>query len=338
MDALVTGARGFLGRYIVEGLLERGDRVKALVRKKCPELQTLGVDLAVGDFRDRDSIISACRSMEVVFHAGGITGLGVQWKDFYQTNTLGTRWVIEGCRQHGVRRLIYTSSPSVIFDGKDQRGVDETVTYPRRWLSKYAHSKALAEQEVLLANGGNGLSTCVIRPHLIWGPRDRSLIPKLLERARNGRLMQVGDGTNHIDTTYVENAARAHIQAADALRPGSAVAGKAYFISQGEPLNCWTWINQLLAMAGLPSVKRSISFSKAWALGACFEAAYRLLGIPDDPPMTRFLAAQMSRSHWFSIARAKTDFGYLPAISTAEGMRRMADWTAKNSQLNHNNP
>jgi nucleoside-diphosphate-sugar epimerase len=335
MDALVTGATGFLGQYIVEGLLERGDRVKALVRRESPELRALGAETVFGDLRDRDAIIAACESVETVFHAGGVTGLGVQWKDFYRTNALGTRWVIEGCRKHGVGRLIYTSSPSVVFDGKDQRGVDETVPYPCRWLSKYAHSKALAEQDVLSANGPGGLATCVIRPHLIWGPRDRSLVPKLWERARKGRLVQVGDGTNHIDTTYVENAARAHIQAADALRPDSAVAGKAYFVSQGQPLNCWTWINQLLDMAGLPCVKRSISFSKAWALGTFFEAAYRVLGIPDDPPMTRFLAAQMSRSHWFSIARARADFGYVPAVSTVEGMRRMADWAARDTPLNH---
>jgi len=213
----------------------------------------------------------------------------------------------------------------VIFDGTDQCDVDESVPYPRRWLCSYARSKALAEQEVLAANDNNGLLTCVLRPHLIWGPRDRSLIPRMLDRARRGRLIQVGDGTNRIDTTYVENAADAHVQAAEALSPGSAAAGKAYFISQGDPVNCWEWINRHLALAGMAPVRRSMSFATAWKLGVFFEAVYRVFGWRDDPPMTRFLAAQMARSHYFSTSRAKADFGYLPAVSTAEGLRRTAE-------------
>ena len=332
VDALVTGAGGFLGQYIVERLLSRGDRVRALGRRQYPELKAQGVEFVHADLCDRDSVVDACRSVDVVYHVAGIAGLGGRWQDFYRINTLGTRWVIEGCRRHGVGRLVYTSSPSVIFDGNDQCDVDESAPYPRRWLCHYARSKALAEQEVLAANGGNGLLTCVLRPHLIWGPRDRSLIPRLLHRARCGRLIRVGDGTNQIDTTYVENAADAHIQAADALSPGSAAAGKAYFISQGEPVNCWDWINKQLAMAGLPPVRRAVSFATAWILGIFFEAVYRVLGWPGDPPMTRFLAAQMARSHWFCISRAKADFGYSPAISTAEGVRRMAEWSKSGSK------
>jgi nucleoside-diphosphate-sugar epimerase len=330
VDVLITGAGGFLGRYIAEQLLARGDRVKALCRKQCTDLQTLGVEVVYGDLCDRHSVLASCRSVEVVFHAAGATGLGAIWKHFYQINTLGTRWVIEGCRRHGVGRLVFTSSPSVIFDGNDQCGVDESAPYPRRWLCNYAHSKALAEQEVLAANGCGGLLTCALRPHLIWGPRDRSLVPQLWDRARRGWLVRVGDGTNQIDTTYVENAAAAHLQAADALRPGSKVAGKAYFISQGEPVNCWAWINQLLTLAGLPPVRKSVSFGMGWKLGACFEATYRIFALHGDPPMTRFLAAQMARSHYFSIARAKADFGYVPAISSAEGMHRLTQWAFKN--------
>jgi 2-alkyl-3-oxoalkanoate reductase len=326
VDALVTGAGGFLGQYIVERLLARGDRVRALGRKKYPDLQALGVEIVRADLCDCDSVVDACRAVDVVYHVAGIAGLCGRWKDFYQINTLGTRWVIEGCRRHGVGRLVYTSSPSVIFDGNDQCDVDESAPYPRRWLCCYARSKALAEQEVLAANGSNGLLTCVLRPHLIWGPRDRSLVPRMLALARRGRLIRVGDGTNRIDTTYVENAADAHIQAADALKSGSVAAGKAYFISQGEPVNCWDWINKHLALAGMAPVRKSMSFKAAWHIGACLEAVYRVLGLREDPPMTRFLAAQMARSHWFNITRAKTDFGYSPAISTAEGVRRMTEW------------
>ncbi|MGW8255940.1 MAG: NAD-dependent epimerase/dehydratase family protein [Thermoguttaceae bacterium] len=333
MDVLITGAGGFLGSYILEKLLARKDRVRAFCRSHSPALKNLGVEITLGDLRRRDSVIDACQGVEAVFHVAGLTGLGGAWRDFYQINTLGTRWIIEGCQKHGVRRLVFTSSPSVIFDGNDLCGVDESTPYARRWLCHYARSKALAEQEVLAANGSNGLLTCALRPHLIWGPRDRSLVPRLWDRARRGRLVQVGLGSNLIDTTYVENAADAHIQAADALASNGAPAGKAYFISQGEPVNCWAWINELLALADLPPVRKSMSFARAWMLGACFEAWYGLFGLPGDPPLTRFLAGEMARSHYFSIARAKADFGFSPAVSTADGMSRLAQWRGTSGQL-----
>jgi nucleoside-diphosphate-sugar epimerase len=263
--------------------------------------------------------------MQVVIHVGGVAGIGGPRSLYYGINTLGTRHVTEGCRAHGVGRLVYTSSPSVTFDGTDQKGVDESVPYARRWLSHYARSKALAEQHVLEANGRDGLLTCALRPHLIWGVRDRHLIPRLLDRARSGKLCRVGDGTNQIDTVYVENAARAHLQAADALGPGSAVAGRAYFISQGEPVNCWDWIDQILALADLPPVRKTISFSAAWRLGAILETVYGLLRLKREPPMTRFLAAQLATDHYFDITRAREDFGYRPVVSTAEGMARLAE-------------
>jgi nucleoside-diphosphate-sugar epimerase len=286
-------------------------------------LAALGVELVQADIRDRAAVLTACRDMDTVFHAAGIAGIAGPWDLFYGVNTLGTRHVIDGCRAHGVGRLVYTSSPSVTFDGRDQCGVDESAPYPRRWLCHYQHTKALAEQEVLAANGRDGLLTCSLRPHLIWGPRDRHLIPRLLDRARKGRLRRVGDGTNRIDMIYVENAARAHLLAAEALRPGSPAAGRAYFLSQGEPVLCWQWIDELLALAGLPPVKKSISFSAAWAVGAICEASWNLLHLRGEPPMTRFLAAQLARSHYFDIGRARRDLGYEPTVSTAEGMRRL---------------
>ena len=249
---------------------------------------------------------------------------GGRWKHYYEINTLGTEHVVEGCRENGVGRLVYTSSPSVTFDGTDQKGIDESAPYPDRWLAHYPHSKALAEKHVLEVNGTDGVSTCSLRPHLIWGPRDRHLVPRLLHRARSGRLRRVGDGTNLIDMVYVQNAAEAHLQAADALGPGSPVAGRAYFISQGEPVNCWQWIDQILALAGLPPVGKTISLSAAWRIGASLEAVYRLLRLGGEPPMTRFVAAQLATSHYFDISRAREDFGYQSRISTEEGMRRLA--------------
>ncbi len=325
MISLVTGGGGFLGRYIVELLVARGQRVRSFSRRRYDALDALGVEQHVGDLRDVAAVAAACEGAEVVYHAAAVAGIWGPWSNYYETNTLGTRHVIEACVQRGVRRLIYTSSPSVTFDGRDQCGVDESAPYATRWLCDYPHTKALAEQEVLGANGYDDLLTCALRPHLIWGPRDEHLVPRLIARAKAGRLRRVGDSTNLIDMVYVENAALAHLQAADALTAGSPVAGRAYFISQGEPVICWAWIDEILLLAGLPPVRKAISAKVAWRVGAALEGIYRLLRLRAEPPMTRFLAAQLSTSHYFDISRARQDFGYEPRISTVEGMHRLGE-------------
>ncbi|MCU0871948.1 MAG: NAD-dependent epimerase/dehydratase family protein [Pirellulaceae bacterium] len=324
MKVLVTGAGGFLGLYLVEMLLARGDRVRAISRQRYPQLDRAGVEAIQGDLRDAQTAADACRGIDVVYHAAGVAGIWGPWVHYYRINTLATHNVVAGCLQHRVPKLVYTSSPSVTFDGGDQPGVDESVPYPQRWLCHYPHTKALAEQHVLDANGRGGLLTCSLRPHLIWGPRDRHLIPRLLQRAGRGQLRRVGDGTNLIDMVYVENAALAHLQAADALEPGSPIGGRAYFISQGEAVNCWQWIDEILAIAGIPRVAKSISFPAAWRLGAALETVHRLFRSAREPRMTRFLAAQLAKHHFFDIRRAQADFGYSPQISTEEGMRRLA--------------
>lgn len=325
MHALVTGANGFLGQYIVEQLLARGDRVRAYCRRPSASLDALGAQTVLGDVRDRAATVAACESVDTVFHVAASAGIWGPWQLYYETNTLGTRHVIEGCLRHQVARLVYTSSPIVTFDGNEQCGIDEAAPYPRRWLCHYPHSKALAEQEVLAANGRQGLLTCALRPHLIWGPRDQHLVPRIVGRARQGRLVRVGNGKNLIDTVYVENAAWAHLLAAERLVHGSPVPGSAYFISQGEPVNCWQWIDELLALAGAAPVRRAISTKTAYSIGAVLEAAHRLRRAQGEPLMTRFLALQLGKSHYFNINRARRDFGYQPRVSTAEGMRRLSD-------------
>jgi len=328
MHALVTGAGGFLGLCLVEQLVARGDRVRGFCRGSYAELERLGVETVRGDVRDVEAMAAACRGVDVVFHTAAACGISIDWGHYYGINTLGTRNVVAACRREKVGRLVYTSSLSVTFDGTDQCGADESVPYPKRWLSHYPHTKALAEQHVLESNGADGLLTCALRPHLIWGPRDRHLIPRLIRRAESGRLRRVGEGTNLIDMVYVENAATAHLQAADTLKPGSPVAGRAYFISQGEPVRCWQWIDEILALAGLPPVRNSMSLEAAWRLGAVFEIIYRLLHLKSEPPMTRFLAAQLATSHYFDVGRARQDFGYEPSVSKDEGMRRLGEWLA----------
>lgn len=319
MKALITGANGFLGRYVAEQLAQRGDPIRVLIRRPCAALEALGAEIHYGDLRSAADVHQAVRDVEIVHHVAGIAGIWGRWRDYYDINVAGTHHIINACRAHRVSRLVYTSSPSVVFDGSNQRELNESAPYPRNWLCHYPRSKALAEQAVLAAND-HDLRTCALRPHLIWGPGDRHLIPRLIHRARSGRLRQVGEGKNLIDTVYVENAARAHVQAGDALEPNSRVAGQAYFITQGEPVSCWAWINQVLELVDLPPIQKRISLKRACQLGQLLESVYRWLPAQLEPPMTRFLALQLACDHYYSIEKARRDFGYEPLVSLDEGM------------------
>ena len=260
---LVTGARGFLGRAVCKAALAEGIPIRAFCREHDPELDELGAEIALGDLRDQKAVAAACRDVECVHHVAGVAGIWGRWQKYYTVNTRATEHLLVASRAAGATRFVYTSSPSVTFDGTDQHGIDESAPYASRWLCHYPHSKALAEAAVL-AEDQSRMQTCALRPHLIWGPGDRHLVGRLIQRSRQGRLRRVGDGTNRIDMIYIDNAAAAHLQAAAALRPGGAICGRAYFISQGEPVNCWEWIDQLLALAGRPPVTRSISCRRAW--------------------------------------------------------------------------
>jgi len=319
---LVIGGTGFLGREIICQLLERGQKVRTLCRRHGDVPQE--AEVVLGDVTDPDSLQKTCQGIETVYHTASIPSISLHWEPFYQTNVLGAQNVLDACKSAGVRKLIYTSSASVTFDCKPQHGGDETAPYPDRWYAHYPHSKALAEKLTLDA-ASDSLLTCSLRPHLIIGQRDRHLIPRLLQRAKSGRLFRVGNGANLIDIIFVENAAIGHIQAAEALTDkNSPVNGNAYFLTQGEPVNCWDWIDEVLAMHGLPKVKRSVPYSVAWTLGWMLEGIYKHCRLQGEPVMTRFLAAQLAVTHYLNIAKAKRDFGYEPVISMAEGMKRLA--------------
>jgi len=320
--ALVTGGGGFLGRYVVEQLLARGDRVTVFTRGAYPELEAQGATLIRGDLQDVEAVRNACAGVDVVFHVAAKAGLWGPWESFYQTNVMGTQHVIDACHAAGIPRLVYTSSPSVVFDNQPHEGIDESRPYPERYESFYPQTKAMAERMVRQANGRDGLLTVSLRPHLIWGPRDTHILPGLIARARTGKLPQVGEGRNVVDLTYVEDAARAHLLAADALAPGSPAAGSVYFISQDAPVNMWAWINDLLAELGLPPVTRRVSLPLARAAGAAMEWAYRTFRLEGEPRLTRFLASELATSHYYDITRAKQDLGYHPQVSMEEGLHR----------------
>ncbi len=323
---LVIGGTGFLGGEIVDQLLLRGRKVRAFSRRQASVPN--GAELFLGDITDRDSLTQACKGIETVYHTASWPSISVHWRPFYATNVVGAQNVVDACRTNGVRRLIYTSSASVTFDCARQEGTDETTPYPKKWYAHYPHSKAIAEKMILdLADTNNGdtLLTCALRPHLIIGKKDRHLFPRLFDRAARGRLFRVGDGTNLIDIIFVENAALAHIQAAEALTDkNSPVNGNAYFVSQGEPVNCWGWIDEILTLRGLPKVKKSVSFGTAWNVGAAMEAWYKICRLSGEPLMTRFLAAQLGQTHYLNIAKAKKDFGYSPMIGMSDGMEQLA--------------
>jgi nucleoside-diphosphate-sugar epimerase len=256
---------------------------------------------------------------EVVFHVAAKPGIWGDYEGYHRPNVSGTQNVIAACRRHGVRRLVYTSSPSVVFDGRDMEGVDESAPYPARFDAHYPRTKALAEQLVRAANDAQ-LGTVSLRPHLIWGPGDNHLLPRLAARARAGQLARIGSRPNLVDTVYVDNAADAHLLAADRLSPGSPVAGRVYFISQGEPVPMWEMVNRLLHAAGAPAVTRAIPAWLAMALAWGFENAHRLTNNPREPRLTRFVVRELSTAHWFDISAARRDLGFSPAISIAEGL------------------
>ncbi len=325
MNALVTGGGGFLGSRIVQMLHQHGHRVIALGRRRYPHHEQAGIETLQADLRDAMAIRRACEGMDIVFHAGALPGIWGRRKTFWDINVTGTENVLAGCRACRVPKLVYTSSPSAVIGQQDLHGVDESQPYPDRFLAHYPRTKAVAERMILKANGPE-VATVSLRPHLIWGPGDPHLIPQVIARARAGKLMQVGSGENLVDVTYIDNAAEAHLLVADKLAPGAACAGRAYFISQAEPVQLWPWLNEILTRVGAPTVKRAISYRTAYRIGALLEVIYRLVGATSEPRMTRFMALQLAHTHYFSTKAAERDFGYVPRVSTEEGLDRLLAW------------
>ena len=322
-NVLVTGGGGFLGEAIVKRLVTRGDQVRSLSRKKYPALEAMGVEQIPGDISDPAIVARACEAVEIVYHVAAKPPPWGKYHDYYQTNVVGTENVIAGCYRHNVARLVYTSTPSVVFDGTDKQGADESLPYPVKFNAHYPATKALAEQKVMNA-AAYGLGTVALRPHQIWGPGDPHFVPRLIARA--GELKQIGSGKNLVDTTYIDNAADAHLLAADRLAQNPAISGNTYFISQDDPVPVWDMINAILQAAGLEPISGRVPYRAAWTVGAVLEFFYRTFHLAGEPKMTRFLADAVAKSHWFDIRAAKQDLGYSPLISTEEGLQRLAAW------------
>ncbi|MFY7993766.1 MAG: NAD-dependent epimerase/dehydratase family protein [Bacteriovoracaceae bacterium] len=325
MRILITGGGGFLGTAIIKELLKNPEnKITNFARGVYPELEAMGVKTIRGDIRhkvDVDKVMSY--GFDVIFHVAAKAGVWGTYKEFLDINYLGTKNMVESAKTFGVPRFVYTSTPSVVFGEDDLLGVDEETPFPKKYLTAYAETKAMAEKLVLEANDSKDFMTCAIRPHLIWGPGDPHLFPRVIQRGRLGKLKVVGDGENLVDIVYVENAAMAHIMASKKLTPHSRVCGQAYFIGQERPVKLWDFINQVLAKSGIDPVMESISVKAAYRIGWAMEKMWSLAGIQKpEPPMTRFVALNLGKSHYFSHAKAQRDFGYSPSITIEEGLKR----------------
>ncbi len=315
--ALVTGATGFLGSHLLARLRAAGRPVTIVSRSPRPELAATGVRVVVGALHDPAVCVEAARGAATVFHVAARVGVWGLFDDFYRDNVLATRALLAAARAAGARRFVHTSTPSVVYNGLDLAGADESLPLTTRCPSPYPLTKALAEREALAAHSAT-FRVCALRPHLIWGVGDPHLVPRILARAAAGRLRVVGSGENLVDMVHVENAADALLQAERAL--DGPAGGKAYFITNGEPVNLWRWIDGLLHALGRPPLPaRRVPLGVALALGAACEAAWTVLRRGGEPPMTRFVAAELAKHHWFSIDAARRDLGYAPRVSMAAG-------------------
>lgn len=356
---LVTGGGGFLGRHIVARLRERGDSVRVFGRGAYPDFDAAGVEVRQGRLQDPNALDVACAGVDGVFHVASKTGIVGRYAEYFQANVLGTRELIAACLRQSVKCLVYTSTPSVVFGASAIVNGDESLPYPSNFLTHYAETKAQAERCVLAANGAY-LRTCALRPHLIWGPGDTNLLPRMVARAKAGKLMQVGKGQNLISVSYVENTAQAHLAAMDALAaeiahapnrdhatviasseaspvfcstgttgaPGVGeecvdnVCGRVFFVNELAPVNCWGFINRLLAVCGVGPIQKRLSFRVAYAAGFSCEQLGRFR--PGwEPPMTRFLALQLAKDHSFSPLAAFRALRWQPQFSIEDGLERL---------------
>ncbi|MCP3914242.1 MAG: NAD-dependent epimerase/dehydratase family protein [bacterium] len=325
--AVVTGGGGFVGGAIVRELLASGTEVVSIARGAYPELEALGARTVRGDLAQPGTWTDAFAGCDVVFHVAAKAGFWGPREAYWSANVDGTRHVLDAARSHGVERLVFTSSPSVCFDGTDHIDAGPDLPYPESYLAAYPESKAHAETLVLRANGAE-LATCSLRPHLVFGPGDPHIVPRLIERARGGKLRVVGDGRNEVSITYVGNAAHAHVQAAHALAPGAAHAGRAYFIANEGPVLLWDWIGALLGRLGIEPPGHRVSHAAARRIGRACEALWRTLPLPGEPPMTRFVAGQLATSHSYDLSPARRDFGYEELVGMDEATERTVAWFA----------
>jgi nucleoside-diphosphate-sugar epimerase len=333
VTVLVTGASGFVGLALTKALVLRGEHVRTLNRGASADLDALAregsITITRGDLVDRDVVLRAAEGARAILHVGAKAGVWGPYADYFAANVVGTENVLAAVRAHAIGKLVYTSTPSVVHSGGDVAGLDESAPYATHFSTAYPETKAIAERTVLRANGETlssevTLATCALRPHLVWGPGDTNLTPRIVDRARRGRLALVDGGRSIIDATYIDSCVHAHLLALDRLAPGAACAGKAYFIAQGEKTSVRDLVMGIVHAHGLSPTPRSVPLRVAKLIGGALEAGYRLARSETEPPLTRFVAEQLGTSHWFDLSAAKRDLGYEAPVTTKEGLARLA--------------
>jgi nucleoside-diphosphate-sugar epimerase len=321
MRVLVTGGSGLLGRTTCAALAARGHEVVALQRHRSAEL---ACEQVLADVNDAGAVASAAAGCDAVIHAAARVGVAGSREEFVRANVGGTGAVVAACREAGVPRLVVVSSPSVGYESTATVGAGASAPITsRNDRSWYSESKAEAELLALAANDST-LAVTAIRPHAIWGPGDTQLVGRIVERAREGRLFVVAGGRALIDTTYVDNAADALVAAVEHLTAESELAGRAFVVSNGEPLPVRSLLEQICAAAGVPPPRRDLPLGAARLMAAAAERVWARRRPDEDPPATRFLVDQLALAHWFDPRPFREATGWQPAVSIAEGMRRLA--------------
>lgn len=326
MKALVTGGNGFLGKYIVRDLINRGDQVSIICRRPAPELEAQGVRVIRGDIRDSDQALAACKHQDVVFHVAGKVSPWGRYRDFYSINVDGTNNLLAAAQKSEVKKFVYTSSPSVVFGVDDIKDGNESLPYPPQHISHYQTTKAIAERNVLTAHNAQEMTTTALRPHFIWGAGDVNLVPRIIHMAKKGRLKIVGDGHNKASMVYIENASMAHLQAADSDKVG----GKAYFVNDFKPVAVWEWINTLVENLGLQPAKRKVPFGLAYGAGSIIEKIYNTWPELGEPMVTRLSAMVLAKDHYFDVSKAQEDFGFQEVVAPDVAFQRALEYYRNN--------
>jgi nucleoside-diphosphate-sugar epimerase len=316
VKVLVTGASGMLGRAVATALLGRGDDVTVLQRRPA------GLECAerLGDVTDAATVRAAADGMDAIVHLAARVSVTGRWPAFAAVNVDGTAHVLAAARASGAGRVVQISSPSVAHSGRSLVGAAATPADPDHAGGHYARSKAMAER-LALAASSDDLAVVAVRPHLVWGPGDTQLVGRIVQRAKAGRLALVGRGTSLVDTTYVDNAVDAILAALDRAE---AVRGRAFVVSNGQPRPLAELVQRICTAAGAPQPRRHVPYPVARAGGALAELAWAGLRRTDDPPMTRFLAEQLSTAHWFDLRDTRAALHWRPLVDLDEGFRRLA--------------
>ncbi|KZE92072.1 3 beta-hydroxysteroid dehydrogenase/Delta 5--_4-isomerase [Agromyces sp. NDB4Y10] len=321
MRVLVTGASGYLGGAVAGELIRRGHDVRTLQRR--PSRVDGALDV-LGDVTDAARVRTAVAGMDAVVHLAAKVSLAGAPAEFDAVNVEGTRTLLDEARRAGVTRVVHVSSPSVAHAGTSLVGDGTGRADPDRARGDYARTKALGEL-LALESDAPGFAVVAIRPHLVWGPGDPQLVGRIVERARTRRLPVIGNGAALIDTTYIDNAVAAIVAALDRAER---VHGRAYVVTNGEPRPVGELLAGICRACGVPAPAWRVPAGAARGAGAAVEALWRLRPGRDEPPMTRFLAEQLSTAHWFDQRRVREDLDWAPTITIDEGLARLAAWTA----------